>query len=111
VLAELAAAGLEVPDEALIDVPRETEALPPRAQAHTPVRSIVPEFDVDPSELTDREVEVLALLAEGLTDVQIAERLVLSARTVQAHLRSIYSKLGVTTRTAAARYALTHGLS
>jgi non-specific serine/threonine protein kinase len=111
VLAELAAAGLEVPDEALIDVPRETEPLPPRAQVHTPVRSIVPEFDVDPSELTDREVEVLALLAEGLTDVQIAERLVLSARTVQAHLRSIYSKLGVTTRTAAARYALTHGLS
>jgi DNA-binding NarL/FixJ family response regulator len=46
-----------------------------------------------------------------LTDAQIAERLVLSARTVQAHLRSIYSKLGVTTRTAAARYALTHGLA
>jgi DNA-binding NarL/FixJ family response regulator len=65
---------------------------------------------VDPSELTARETEVLSLLAEGLTDAQIADRLVLSARTVQAHLRSIYSKLDVTTRTAAARYALTHGL-
>ncbi len=56
--------------------------------------------------LTAREVQVLRLLAEGLTDQQIADRLVLSKRTVQAHLRSIYAKLNVTSRSAATRVAL-----
>jgi DNA-binding NarL/FixJ family response regulator len=49
---------------------------------------------------------VLRLLAQGLTDQQIAERLVLSRRTVHAHLRSIYGKLGVATRSAATRQAI-----
>ena len=61
-------------------------------------------------DLTPREVEVLRLLAEGLTDAQVAERLVLSPRTVQGHVRAIYSKLGVTTRSAATRYAFEHHL-
>jgi DNA-binding CsgD family transcriptional regulator/tetratricopeptide (TPR) repeat protein len=56
--------------------------------------------------LSAREVEVLRFVAEGLTDVEVAERLFLSRRTVSAHLRSIYNKLGVSTRTAAARQAL-----
>jgi predicted ATPase/DNA-binding CsgD family transcriptional regulator len=60
---------------------------------------------VHPAGLTDREVEVLRWLAQGLTDAQIATTLVISPRTVNAHLRSIYGKLDVTTRTAAARYA------
>ena len=55
--------------------------------------------------LSAREVEVLRLLAQGMTDFQIAVALTISARTVNAHLRSIYSKLDVNTRTAAARYA------
>lgn len=63
-----------------------------------------------PSELTKRELEVLRLIAEGLTDAQVADRLFLSTRTVQAHLRSIYSKLNVTTRSAATRYAMEHGV-
>ena len=58
-----------------------------------------------PAGLTSREVEVLHLLATGLTDAQIAEQLVLSLHTVHAHLRTIYSKLGVTSRSAATRYA------
>jgi DNA-binding NarL/FixJ family response regulator len=58
-----------------------------------------------PAGLTEREVEVLSLLAEGLKDQEIADQLVISPRTVHAHLRSIYGKLGVTTRTAAAREA------
>jgi DNA-binding CsgD family transcriptional regulator/tetratricopeptide (TPR) repeat protein len=62
------------------------------------------------SELTDREVEVLRLVATGRTDAQVAEQLVLSIRTINSHLRSIYSKLGVNTRTAASRYAVEHGL-
>ncbi len=63
-----------------------------------------------PEGLTTREVEVLALVAEGLTDAQVAERLVVSIRTVHAHLRSIYRKLDVRTRSAATRYALQHAL-
>jgi DNA-binding CsgD family transcriptional regulator len=60
--------------------------------------------------LTAREVEVLRLLATGLTDAQIAEQLALSLHTVHAHLRTIYSKLGVTSRSAATRYAFEHQL-
>ncbi len=63
-----------------------------------------------PAGLTAREVEVLRLLATGLTDAQIAKHLVLSLHTVHAHLRTIYSKLGVTSRSAATRYAFEHQL-
>jgi DNA-binding CsgD family transcriptional regulator len=52
--------------------------------------------------LTAREIEVLHLVADGLSNAEIADRLVLSERTVHAHLRSIYDKLGVNSRTAAA---------
>jgi DNA-binding NarL/FixJ family response regulator len=55
-------------------------------------------------------VQVLRLVALGLTDAQVAERLILSARTVNSHLRSIYSKLDVPSRTAATRYAIKHNL-
>jgi DNA-binding CsgD family transcriptional regulator len=64
-----------------------------------------------PAGLTAREVEVLRLVAEGLTDAQVAERLYLSPRTVGRHLASIYDKLGVATRLAAARFALDHHLA
>jgi len=64
-----------------------------------------------PAGLTAREVEVLRLLADGLTDLQIAKKLVLSPRTVHAHISSIYSKLGVTSRSAATRYAIEHHLA
>jgi DNA-binding CsgD family transcriptional regulator len=60
--------------------------------------------------LTAREAEVLRLVAMGLTDAQVAEQLIVSLRTVHAHLRSIYGKLQVTSRTAATRYALDHQL-
>jgi non-specific serine/threonine protein kinase len=63
-----------------------------------------------PNELTEREVDVLRLVAEGLSNPRIAEQLYLSTFTVQAHLRSIYSKLGVTSRAEAARFAAEHGL-
>jgi DNA-binding CsgD family transcriptional regulator len=60
--------------------------------------------------LTGRELEVLHLLAQDFSNPQIAERLVVSRRTVEAHLRSIYDKLGVRSRDAAIRFALEHGL-
>jgi DNA-binding CsgD family transcriptional regulator len=55
--------------------------------------------------LTGREIEVLRLLAQDLSNPQIAARLVISRRTVDAHLRSIYDKLGVKSRDAAIRVA------
>ncbi len=63
-----------------------------------------------PADLTEREVEVLRLVARGLTDAQVAESLVISPRTVNAHLRSIYSKLNITSRHAATLFALEHHL-
>jgi predicted ATPase/DNA-binding CsgD family transcriptional regulator len=63
-----------------------------------------------PSGLTAREVDVLRLLASGLTDARIAQQLVLSPRTVNTHLRSIYAKIGVSTRSAATRFAIEHGV-
>jgi DNA-binding NarL/FixJ family response regulator len=69
-----------------------------------------PATPTHPGGLTARELEVLRLLAMGLTDAQIAEQLVLSLHTVHAHLRTIYSKLGVTSRSAATRYAFEHQL-
>lgn len=60
--------------------------------------------------ITDREMDVLELLTEGLTYAEIGERLFISPRTVDAHLRSIYSKLGVHSRHAATRAAHRLGL-
>jgi DNA-binding NarL/FixJ family response regulator len=61
-------------------------------------------------ELTERETEILRLVADDLTNKQIAARLFLSIRTVHAHLRSIYRKLGVGSRAAAGRRAGELGL-
>jgi len=63
-----------------------------------------------PDDLTAREVEVLRLLAQGLTDAQIATHLVISPRTVNTHLTSIYGKIQVANRAAATRYAIEHHL-
>jgi DNA-binding NarL/FixJ family response regulator len=63
-----------------------------------------------PHGLTGREVEVLRLVARGLTDAQIAEELVISPRTVNAHLRSIYNKFGITSRNASTYVAIEHQL-
>jgi DNA-binding NarL/FixJ family response regulator len=60
--------------------------------------------------LTQRETEVLTLVARGLTNTEVAQRLIISPNTVHAHLYSIYSKLGVSGRTAAARFAFEAGL-
>jgi DNA-binding NarL/FixJ family response regulator len=64
----------------------------------------------DPDQLTPREREVLSLVATGLTNRQIADRLVISPSTVNVHLNAVYGKLGVRSRAAATRYALEHNL-
>ena len=63
-----------------------------------------------PGGLTPREVGVLVLLARGMSKQQIARSLSISAKTVNAHVEHIYGKLGVTSRGAAALYAMRHGL-
>ena len=65
---------------------------------------------LEPIILTKRESEVLSLLTTGLTNAQIAERIVVSLSTVNTHVRSIYNKLEVTSRSAATRYAVEHHL-
>jgi DNA-binding NarL/FixJ family response regulator len=76
---------------------------PPAQRCATPVPN-------DPAGLTLRELDVLRLVANGLTNAQVAGQLVISPRTVDAHLVSIYGKLGVNTRSAATRFALDHDL-
>jgi DNA-binding CsgD family transcriptional regulator len=80
---------------------------PPTILQETEIRLLSPN---EPLVLTSREQEVLNLLTVGLTNAQIAERLVVSLSTVNTHVRSIYNKLEVTSRSAATRYAVEHHL-
>jgi predicted ATPase/DNA-binding CsgD family transcriptional regulator len=88
------------PEEALSEA---RQALGHSAE-ESPVRGTVREL------LSTREVEVLRLVAEGLTDGQVAEKLYISPRTVGVHLRSIYRKLAVPSRAAAVKVAVERGL-
>ena len=63
-----------------------------------------------PAGLTEREVEVLQLVAAGLTNNEIASALYLSAKTVSRHLSNIFTKIGVTSRAGATAFAFEHGL-
>ncbi len=90
--------------------PEQALAAKGQKPASPPTTTIVP-MQTYPAGLTAREVEVLRLVASGFTDAQIAEKLILSPRTVHTHISSIYSKLGVTSRSAATRYAMEHHLA
>ena len=83
------------------------EIFAPPPVATEPVALAPPTY---PAGLTAREVEVLQLLAQGLTYAQIAEKLIITRRTVNGHVTSIYSKLGVNGRAAATRFAVGHRL-
>ncbi len=80
-------------------------AVAKRAEPGRPAESTDPPL----SPLTPRELEVLRLLAQGLDNEAIAQRLVLTKRTVQNHISIIYDKLGVVSRTEALLYAVQHG--
>ena len=71
-------------------------------------RSIAPAY---PAGLTQREAEVLGLLAAGHSNKEIASMLFLSVRTVERHITTIYRKIGAHRRTEASAYALRHGLA
>jgi HD-GYP domain-containing protein (c-di-GMP phosphodiesterase class II) len=63
-----------------------------------------------PAGLSDREVEVLGLVAQGCANKEIARRLVISRRTAEHHVQHIYTKIGVSSRAAAALFAMEHHL-
>jgi HD-GYP domain-containing protein (c-di-GMP phosphodiesterase class II) len=70
----------------------------------------VPRRRAGPAGLTPREVEVLRLLARGLSNKEIAQRLVIAPKTVGNHAEHIYTKIGAQTRAAAGLFAMRHGL-
>ncbi len=92
----------------------EGRAMPPeQAIEYALERPTTPRTDAPPAYplgLSAREVEVIALLAKGMTNARIAKELYISPRTVNAHLRSIYHKLGFSTRAEATRFASEYGL-
>ena len=72
-------------------------------------RSVVP---ADPTpQLTARETEVLALIAAGLSNREIADELFLSVNSVKTHIRTAYRKVGVSRRVDAIRWGVRHGLA
>ena len=86
-----------------------TALTPEEAVAYALGEEPEPDETTLPAGLTGQEAEVLRLVA-GLTNAQVAERLYLSPPTVNAHLRTIYGKLGVNSRAAATRFAAGHDL-
>ena len=91
----------------------EEEPAPPLAPPGAPSTSATTTIAPPPSYpggLSAREAEVLKLVAKGLTDAQVAEKLFISPRTVSGHLTSVYDKLGVNSRAAATRFAAEHDL-
>ncbi|MBA3416990.1 MAG: hypothetical protein H0U10_17350 [Chloroflexia bacterium] len=79
------------------------DALAERLAGPAPVRH--------PAGLSEREVEVLRLVAWGLTNAKISAELSISPRTVQQHLTNLYGKLAVSSRAAATRFAVEYGLA
>ena len=104
-------AGAEQIRAAVEAVARGEAALDPAVQHHVLAALTEPAAAELPDGLTPREAEVLALIAEGLTNAEIAERLVVSAATVKTHVNHIFAKAGVRDRAQAVVYAYANGLA
>jgi DNA-binding NarL/FixJ family response regulator len=106
-------AGAEQIRAAVEAVARGEAALDPAVQHHVLAALTEPEAGAPelPDGLTPREAEVLALIAEGLTNAEIADRLVVSAATVKTHVNHIFAKAGVRDRAQAVVYAYANGLA
>ena len=76
-----------------------------------PVRGVVSSsLQTGTTPLSPRELQIVQLVAEDMTNAEIAERLIISPRTVTTHLDRIYTRLGINSRTALVRYAIEAGL-
>ncbi len=105
-------AGAEQIRAAIEAVARGEAALDPAIQHHVLAAVSAPAAPSEaPDDLTPREVEVLGLIAEGLTNTEIAERLVVSAATVKSHVNHIFAKIGARDRAQAVVYAYANGLA
>jgi DNA-binding NarL/FixJ family response regulator len=108
-------AGAEDIAAAIAAVARGEAALDPAVQRHVVAAVAEPEPSTAdpclPDELTPREAEVLALIAAGLTNAEIAERLVVSPATVKSHVNHIFAKADLRDRAQAVAYAFRHGLA
>jgi DNA-binding NarL/FixJ family response regulator len=104
-------AGAEEIRAAVEAVARGEAALDPAIQHHVLAAVNTPQVNESPDDLTPREVEVLGLIAEGLTNTEIAERLVVSAATVKSHVNHIFAKIGARDRAQAVVYAYANGLA
>lgn len=107
-------AGAEEIRAAITAVARGEAALDPAVQAQVISAVTAPEAPAAGAELPDgltpREVEVLALIADGLANTEIAERLVVSPATVKSHVNHLFAKIGARDRAQAVRYAYERGL-
>jgi DNA-binding NarL/FixJ family response regulator len=104
-------AGAEEISRAIAAVARGEAALDHAVQHHVIGAVAHAEAAALPDGLTPREAEVLALIAEGLTNQEIAERLVVSPATVKSHVNRVFSKIGVRDRAQAVAYAYRSGLA
>ena len=102
----------EAADEELVEAVRVVAAggtfLTPQLGAR--IAAAPPQPSGPPDDLTEREVEILRLIALGHTNAEIAAQLYLSVRTVESHRAHIQQKIRLTTRAELVRYALEHGL-
>jgi DNA-binding NarL/FixJ family response regulator len=102
-------AGAEEIECAIAAVVRGEAAIDPAVQHHlVDAVAATPEL---PHGLTPREAEVLALIAEGLSNAEIAARLVVSEATIKSHINHVFTKTGVRDRAQAVTYAYRHGLA
>jgi DNA-binding NarL/FixJ family response regulator len=110
---EAAAGGLTVFDPRVHATLLAAASAPPAsgAEAASPAAGVRPgQAPAMPDGLTQREVEILGLIAQGLTNTEIAERLFLSNHTVKTHINRIFAKSGSRDRVAAIGYAQRHGI-
>ncbi|HWM07884.1 MAG TPA: response regulator transcription factor [Solirubrobacteraceae bacterium] len=104
-------AGAEQIRAAVEAVARGEAAIDPAVQHHVIAALTEPAPSDLPDGLTPREAEVLALIAEGMTNAEIADRLVVSAATVKTHVNHIFAKAGVRDRAQAVVYAYANGIT
>jgi DNA-binding NarL/FixJ family response regulator len=94
-------------------VHRGEASLDPVVQRHVVAAAVMSDAPVSdlPDDLTPREAEVLSLIAEGLSNAEIAERLVVSPATVKSHINHLFAKASLRDRAQAVTYAYRHGLA